>query len=190
MVYNHKQKVDNKTYKNISKKNKKLASVILILLVITGLILGGFYYKNRNSDKSLNNDQTINYEPATKEEKKQAEDNKDRIVKEQQESNDNPTPSDPNNKISVTPTITNTTGSVNAYISGIFEEGGECTAIFTKRQTTLTKSSVGFENVSYTQCAPMTLENGFLSPGSWEIKVKYLSSTAEGTSASQSIEVQ
>jgi hypothetical protein len=173
-----------------SKKNEKYLIIFSILIVAALLFfLGLFFYKN-NSRKQKTTEilPTINYEPATDEEKKQAEDTKNKIVKQQEAQQDKPT-SPSAQKTSVKPTITSTTGSVNAYVNGIFEEGGVCTATFTKNESVLSKTSAGFQNASYTQCAPMNLESGFLSSGRWSVTVRYSSDTSEGTSESQIIEV-
>lgn len=156
------------------------------------LAVGGFFvYANRNNKPSNTtqdkSNETINYKPASPVEKKETEDHKDSLVKEQA----NTPPTETSDKKTVKPTITNANQtSVNAYISGIFEENGSCTATFTKGSVTLTKSSVGFQNVSYTQCAPINIDSGFLSNGSWIVSVKYTSDKSEGVSDSQQIEVK
>ncbi len=98
---------------------------------------------------------------------------------------------------SVKPTITYASQegneiTVSAYVSGVFEEGGTCKAIFTKSShTALSKSSKGFHNVSYTACAPIRIpRSDFPVGGSWYLKVSYKSPKAEGTSAQQSVTIQ
>lgn len=186
-MYNYKQKVTNK---NKSSTNKKVLYGFLIVVALA-LVAGSIYvFKDRSNKKSVDTtEQTINYEPATKEEKKESENAKDKII-EQKNTQSNSSSSSTNQKTPVKPTITNTTGSINAYVTGIFEEGGTCTAIFSKDTTTLTKSSTGFQNVSYTQCAPINLDTGFLSPGKWAVIVKYSSDKSEGSSEPQTIEVK
>jgi len=187
-VYNRKQK--NK--KSSAQTKPALALIVVILFV--GLIGGGLYLRNRHAKRITGSPRvpTINYTPATLTEKQENNDAKDKIV-DQQKNNPTSSPStNPSNdsKKSVTPTITNTNGSINALVSGVFEEGGVCTANFTKGSSTLSKTSVGFQNASYTQCAPMDIGSGFLSPGVWNVTVSYVSATAAGTSASQTMEIQ
>ncbi|MCX6727360.1 MAG: hypothetical protein NTX11_00915 [Candidatus Saccharibacteria bacterium] len=189
-MYNYKQKDQNKK----SSTRKKSILILIALVLIGGLVGGGLYLRNRNTQKTSDSPRvaTINYAPATPNEKQESNDVKDKIVAQQK---NNPAPSPGTNppnegKKSVTPTITNTNGSINAFVSGVFEEGGVCTATFTKGSSTLSKTSVGFQNVSYTQCAPMDLGSGFLSPGVWNVTVSYASATAAGASASQTMEVQ
>lgn len=174
---------------NIQKSNKKkLLIAAAVVLVLVGGGTGTYLFTRSSASTPVAEVRkpTINYGPATPAEKEQTEDNKDRIVKEQ---NQETTPTDPSQKKSVLPTVTGTTGSIKAYVSGIFEEGGTCTATFTKDGTTLSRASAGFQNVSYTQCAPINISDGFLSPGTWSMVVAYSSSAAEGKTTAQNIEV-
>ena len=185
-MYSHKQKLKNKS--KVS-RSRKLLLIIFLVVLATSLVWVLFVRNNTKKDTPTtnSNNQDIKYAPATPEEKKEAENKKNEIVKKQENQNNNiPTSG---TKTNVIPTITNTTGSINAYISGIFEEGGTCSAIFTKDTSSLSKTSVGFQNVSYTQCAPMNLESGFLSSGKWTVVVKYSSDKSEGVSSPQFIEV-
>lgn len=185
-VYNHKQKVKNKS--KLTRNKKVFFATFLIVLIGVASFVVIQRNNSKKQDISTNpEDQTIKYLPATPEEKEAAENKKNEIVKKQEEQNQPALP--PGTKKTVTPTITNTTGSINAYVSGIFEEGGTCTAEFTKDSVILTKASEGFQNVSYTQCAPMNLEQGFLSPGRWNLVVKYSSEKSEGISEKQIIEI-
>lgn len=185
-MYKNKHKYDNYTKKGLQKKF--VVSFVFAFLLI-GSFVSIYLYRNRGSNSLPNNiDQTVNYAPATAAEKKEAEDNKDRIVKMETQTKNSP--SSTIEKTAVKPIITNTTGSINAYISGIFEKDGTCTAIFTKGSIQLTKTAAGFQNVSYTQCAPIALDPGYLSPGSWTVLVKYTSEKSDGSSDSQIIEVK
>ena len=162
-------------------KTKKLLNFKLITLAICiALSLFGIYnlfFKNRTSKSS-----NPIVSPATEEEKKQADDNKNKIVQDLAKNKESSAGNN-SKKISVTPIVTNTdNGEVNVLINGVFEDDGICTAIFTKDNQEKTKSSTGFKNVSYTQCAPITLEKGFLSPGKWNLIVRYASLNAEGAS--------
>lgn len=161
---------------------------LIVLLLAAG---GGIYYylNNKDSASTTTDGETINYQPPTDEEKQQAEDNK-KTIEDQQAAIDKNTPP-ANQKRQVTPTITSANQStVNAYVSGVFEEGGTCTATFTSGSTSFTKTSSGFGNASYTQCEPIRLTSGdFSKGGTWSVKVSYSSSTAEGSSGSVNFEV-
>lgn len=122
----------------------------------------------------------VNLRPPTEEETKQAEDNKEEIIRRE---NNNPPPAPtPSGKKQVTPIITSANhNEVRAYVPGIFEEGGTCTATATKGTTTVAATSEGFQNSNYTSCAPIN----FVSPlngNGWSIVVNYSSSASEGKS--------
>lgn len=161
----------------------------MTVLIVGGLVGGGLYLRNRPVKKDVDSPRvpTINYAPATPEEKQQVNDTKDKIVADQKNAANTPKTSD--NKKIVAPIITNTSGLISAYVTGVFEEGGTCTATFVKDGETRSKTSAGFQNASYTQCAPIDLESGFLSKGTWSVVVSYASPTAEGASVSKNFEV-
>lgn len=185
-MYKYKHKYNNNIRQS---RYKKFIVGLVFALLLVGSLVFIYNYKNRDS-RSIPSDtgQTVNYTPSSAEEKNEAEDNKDRIVKLETQKLNNTTSSI--EKTAVKPTITNTEGSISAYISGIFEKDGTCTAVFTKDSIQLTKAATGFQNVSYTQCARIELEPGFLSTGSWTVMVKYTSDKSEGSSDSQIIEVK
>ncbi len=79
--------------------------------------------------------------------------------------------------------------SVNAYVSGVIEDGGACTATFTKDGSNFSNSSASIANVSYTQCAPIRPDTNKLSSGTWKVTVSYKSETAEGVSTPATFEV-
>ncbi len=187
-VYSTKQKSQNKMVTSRLSKRTRVIALAVVVLAVTGGSSAVWLKSRANQDQApTERTATINYAPATEPEKKQAEDNKDRIVEEQKQT---PTSSNSSgSKKSVTPTITSTSGSVKGSVAGIFEEGGTCTATFTKDGTSLSRTSAGFQNVSYTQCAPINFSDNFLSPGTWTVTLNYSSATAEGTSASQTVEV-
>ncbi|HLA49038.1 MAG TPA: hypothetical protein VJY84_00660 [Candidatus Saccharimonadales bacterium] len=178
-------------------KNKKYTSNRLRgllsrkrLLVILAVLLVGFgaFALTRDNDKTDTkspSDTTINTQPATEAEKSEAERAKERIAESEQST------TTPGQKKTVKPVITDTSNnSIKAYVSGIFEDSGSCTATFTKGGTSLTKTSSGFKNVSYTQCEPIKYGDSSLSSGKWSVTIKYSSATAEGVSDASTVDVQ
>ena len=118
----------------------------------------------------------VNLDPPTDQEKQETEAHKQSLANDQ----GTPSPTTPSSKKQVTPVITSANHSeVNAYVSGVFEDGGTCTAVATKGSQVVTKSSSGFANVSYTSCAPISIS---LSAGTWLVVVSYGSAVAEGKS--------
>lgn len=162
----------------------------LVVVLAAGSVLAYRHFSNKpDATKTNNPSEKVNYTPASPVEKKESEDNKDRIVEEQNQAQNTPTPSTGSKK-SVTPTIVSADSrNVSAYVTGIFEEGGTCTATFTKGAISKNVTSRGFQNVSYTQCAPINLADGSLSSGTWTLVVNYSSSTSKGESASKQVVV-
>lgn len=172
--------------KNKKTNLKSLLFIIVCLLIVVGLVL---YFTSKklsyrqtvNQDTSQTKDQA-NYSPPTEEEKKAGDDVKQNIVNMENKQN--------NTQMGlkqVMPVITSASlDNVLAYIPGVFEEGGTCIASFIQNSTVITRTSIGFGNVSYTQCAPINpnLPNG----NKWLVAVEYKSKTSQGKSKSMEIQ--
>lgn len=161
------------------KKRKKLLLIISSLLI---LVIGIFIYYQRNHPSTSSTPTGTSLSPTTDAEKQATEAHKDQLGQ----------PGSSNGSSSTTKTlsvvITEATNSgVRGYVQGIFEEGGTCMATATQGSQTITKTSIGFENVSYTQCAPINWDSS-LGKGSWTISLAYKSTNGQGTS-SKTIEV-
>lgn len=177
-----------------NQKNKSPKKIIIIVLcTMMVLILAGLaaYWFMRDETPSIttSDGDTVVLTPATDQEKKQADDNKQNIIS-QNEKIESSTPA-AGAKRQVTPTITSAgSGGVNGYINGVFEEGGTCTAQFTKGSASFSRSSSGFQNASYTQCAPIAVSpSDFSSGGTWNVVLSYSSTSSNGSSAPQTFEV-
>lgn len=167
---------------------------IAVILVVSLLSIGVLVWARKdnptpnstdNTTAAAENGEYINYGPPTEEEKQQAEDRKNEIVA--QNENQNNYPQTPSGKKQVTPVITGADNSnVRSYISGIVEDGGSCTATFTKGSEVVTRTSAGLADVSTTVCAPSTN----LSPGSWKVVMSYASAKAEGKSQPYNLQIQ
>lgn len=187
MVYKLKQK-QSKARREKHQKKGLIAMILISAVLITSSTL--YYVKRHNKPTSTpsNPAETINYTPTSPVEQKETDEHKDSIVKDQDVQSQIPKPLTSSGKKSVTPTITNAdTRRISSYIVGIFEEEGTCTATFTKGSTTKTKTSSGFGNVSYTQCAPIDIEDNFLTSGTWQVKVSYSSVRSEGVSTTKQV---
>lgn len=153
-----------------------------ILLVVIALLVGIYMYATRkNSDNSSETDTSvsdgINMAPPTDAEKAATEQHKADLEKQQ----NNTAPASTSGKTQVTPIITSASDNeVRAYVPGIVEEGGTCTATATQGSLTRTGTSVGIDNVSNTQCPPISIN---IESGSWSVIVSYGSNKAEGTSS-------
>jgi len=166
-------------------KDPKILVALTILLV--GLVFGVKYYQNHHKSKvteiNTADGQKVDLSPATADDKAQTDSNKEQIV------NDSSKPTTPTGTKSSNVIVSSYSSTgLSAYVTGVFEDGGTCTATATSGSTTITKSSVGFKNVSYTQCVPINWETP-LSSGVWSVKVTYKSSSTE-SSSTVSLEVK
>jgi hypothetical protein len=78
---------------------------------------------------------------------------------------------------------------VNAFVSGVIEDGGTCTAELTLGSTTRTVSAPATGDATTTGCAPMIVPGGQLAAGDWQAVVSYTSATAEGRSPATGVTV-
>lgn len=173
----------------------KIPSRRLTLLLVAGIVLlgGGVAGWNvidnrRETSPSPQSEDFINFNPPTEEEKKQADINKEELSNS---STISPPPT-ANNKKPVTPVITSaSTEQINAFVPGIFEEGGTCKATLTQGSKTIIKTSAGFQDATHTTCSPFSISRSdFSSSGNWLLVVSYSSDTAEGQSETKTVKVQ
>jgi hypothetical protein len=178
-----------------TKKSKVIIGLVIVLLLIGGLVIYS-YRKDRQSTQITSVGVVkpdINFDPPTEEEKKQAEDNKSRLIEKESQNQTQPSP---DNKASVVPeiTIAEVSGEfveVGSYVPGIFENNGSCIAKFTRNSHTITRQvqSVAEGRATYCPLIKVPL-NEFSEKGSWQVKVTYSSAVYSGTSSERSIEVK
>ncbi len=184
--------------KNRLKLSKKPLMVLLVALLIAGVYLYSFRHSSNKSQqvakKSSGQSQT-DLKPATSQDKQRASDNKTRIVEQEAQQNTQPSQT-PGTKKTVTPTITyasqyGNSVEVGGYVSGVFEDGGTCTVIFTKGSTSFAKTSTGVKNVNSVNCPALTAQSTeFSSKGEWMVTLSYSSESASGVSGPRQIEVK
>lgn len=166
--------------------------IVIAGLLTLGIVFGGGLAwnqrRNNTADTSATPSKTTNTPEANGADGEN--DIKQEIINKEKAANQTP-PETSNGKVKVTPVITSANQSnVSAYVPGVFEEGGTCTATLKQGSSTVTHTSEGFGNASYTQCAPLDLSTlSFPSKGTWSLIVSYTSSSSEGASNSQNIEV-
>lgn len=172
-------------------KNKKMPLRklhLVAIILIAALLLGGFmFYKTQKQENTTSSPpisadtkgNDVNFNPPSEAEISDTEQHKKELANDTLPSTGNTT----DGRKVVSPVISYVDKTtVNAYVTGIFEEGGTCTATLTKGSKTITKTSTGFQNASYTQCAPMDLTGSSIESGDWSVVVSYSSSTASGKS--------
>lgn len=174
-----------KNPKNQFKSNRSRYIIGLVFLVVAiatiGILEYRHYPKKPITTIKTADGKTVTLSPPTQEEKKQTDVYKNAIVNDSKA-----TPSASSKKTSTVFISSASASGVNAYVTGVFEDDGTCTVTATQGSQVFTKSSAGFQNVSYTQCAPISWDAA-LGSGSWGIVVTYSSST---TNSSQSINIQ
>ncbi len=181
--------------KNTQPKNHKKAIIIALLGLGVLLLVVTLFLVNKQDNASPATSttpadvapNTVKNEPATAEEKAEAENHKDDLVKQMNDEAAGPE----SGTRSVTPVITaiNQNGTeitVNAYVGNVFEDGGTCSLTATKNGNTVSKTSQAFANATTTDCAPLRLERAsFNEAGEWNFIIKYTSSSSQGSSATK-----
>jgi hypothetical protein len=168
----------------ISRRIWVLVAIVLLLTVLALIRLKNNPSLTPSNDvPSKPND--ISYTPPSEEEKAETEEHKKNLA-----NNQPPSPSIVGEKKQVSPIITVlSSNEIRAYVPGVFEDGGNCTAVLSKGNEIISKNSTGFQDVNKTTCGPISLV-GELSMGAWTVIVKYLSPTAEGQSQPTTLEVR
>lgn len=171
-------------------KSKKIFFIALATIIFVGS--AAYAYKSAQDDKQNGSNPEAGYTgPSEDQEKTEAEANKTNADKRAElEKEDSQTKTTTKKSVSVV--ITNAqVNSINSYVSGVFEDGGTCTATITKGSSQILKTSEGFKDATHTTCAPIFLKRSdFSSSGTWSVKVSYSSVTSEGQSQAVNIEVQ
>jgi hypothetical protein len=171
--------------KHLSRRTALLAA-LAVLLVAGGLILAlGHGHNTRPATGTTADGKKVNLSPATSQDQQNSDSHKNSSAQQDQPAKNIPS-TDKATQASLVITSADQ-NSVRAYVNGVFEEGGTCTATATQGSQVITASSAGFENVSYTQCTPINWPSA-LGGGTWVIKVSYSSSGTQ-VSATKTIQV-
>ncbi len=185
----------------IALTKKQIALGLAALLIFAGVAT---FISLRNNDASristaptATNEpgtEKLNLNPPTEDEKKQAEDNKEALVKQMDQEKQAPASS--GEKKTVTPIIVdagqyNETIEVRAFIPEIYEADGTCTATITNDTHTITKTTTAVQDATTTRCPTITIDRGeFATAGNWKAVVSYSSTTAQGNSSPKTFKVQ
>lgn len=175
-------------------KNKKITILIIVISAIVLLGLGYTAYAYSQSKWPFTSATPTSSEPKTQEEK------------DELNANDPTYPTDKKEEAGETPPTTDTETDkakiqvgissagkfannveVRAFMSGVIEGDGTCTATFTKGSQTITATSTAFIDTHTTQCNPIITEASKFSAGTWNLVVDYSSNGYEGKSASMEV---
>ncbi len=176
-------------------KNKKLLSLIAIVLALA-LVTMTLLLKDNHEESGVAPTfvDGINMSPATDQEKQDVIDNKQRIVDEKKDITKAQNTTDGKNQVK--PQINfvelnNGNIELGSYVPGIFEDNGECVALFVKDNNSLTKSVMAVKEGANVYCPLIVLPRAdFTSSGEWEVTVEYNSEFSFGKSDSRKIVVK
>lgn len=168
--------------RTIPKRTVQKALTVLLIVFLILLLAGLGYYRffriGQQSPTPKTNITTtqsgayVNQTPATPEEKQDAQNTKGTPT---------PTPTPSNSgKQAVTVVITSADPTnVRAYVQGVIEDGGICTAAFTSGSTVKTGTTTGISNVSYTVCPAIQVAG--VEKGTWTLTYSYESKSYSGS---------
>lgn len=180
-------------------KNKKIVLLIVFLALLGAVMTTLVFVNNRSSPpvkkviktNDSNPSEVVNFDPPTSEDTQRAQNNKNRIIDEQNSS----TTENSGSQKTVKPVITyaglyNGEVQVGAYVSDTLDNSGICKAILTQGTTTLTKTVSAVTNANSMDCPEMVFAKSDLKTnGDWTVKVVYSSNSAAGTSDPKVIQV-
>lgn len=171
----------NERFKLTNYPLKKIGLAAVAVLICGGLIYFTFFHETSQSGNgtqmTTSDGKKVDLSPANNSDKQSNDANKQAIVSHDEKLNSSSqTPSTSSSVVITDVTAT----SAKAYVQGVFEDSGSCTATASQNSQIISASSQGFENVSYTQCAPMDWQ-AHLGPGTWAITVTYKSATTNIT---------
>lgn len=183
------------------RSNRKPLYVVLSVILV--LLLSGltYAYKNnffffKDSSPTTAKD-SINLEPPTEEDKKEAESNKQRLIEEDRQQDNvtsEPEPSS-DNKQKVTPIIgfveqsDNKDIEANGYIPQVIEKNGTCILTLEKQGQKVTESKRALPDAQGTVCGLLSIERSRLSTGEWRATITYSSDKYEGVSKEEMVKV-
>lgn len=173
---------------------KKWIVVVPLLFLLAGLVVGLIWYNNRSTTPKDKWQDGTNYRAPTEEEKNQANDAKDKIVEEDKEATETPTPAASSSKKQVNVVISDAsqysdTVEVRSFVPG-YTQSGTCTVTFSKGSQTFSRDTPANRDVSSTICKTVKVKAAeFPSKGSWQVIVSYSAEKAEGKSETTSFEV-
>lgn len=161
---------------------------IIAGIVVLALIAGGLWLWQSNDQKAKNAaGQTA---PSIQAEKENTEKFEKALQEQKKSGGESVGGSSSNSNLAVANVIlaAATTSETRGYVSNVLEDGGTCTATYTKGSTKVTGTSTGFVDVNKTTCAPIPISG--LSRGDWVVVLSYKSATASGASQAITLNVQ
>lgn len=179
--------------KKLSTPKKYYWTVLAVVLLVGGAFLLIKTLGNNNSP-SFGPD-GINYGPATSTEKKETEQHKKDLQKQidtEKSAQDNPsTTKQEHDPVLVDSSQYGNVIEVSAYVPGVIEDGGICTLKLTRDSKSITRTVTGEKDATTTRCPIFSVpRSDFPSTGTWTVIVSYDSSTSQGASRTNKLEVK
>ncbi len=183
------------------KKSKKIFIISLVaVLLIVGGVIGYLTYAKQASmwpftSSTQENSQSTSSSSDNDSKDTNTTDTTYGSDKNNTPSNNETKPDTSNNKQSVAVSITSAgiigdTVEVRAYVEGIIEGGGTCTATLTMDGSApVTGTSEAFVNATSTQCRPIEIAKSNVKSGKWNVVVEYTSSTSTGKSPAMEVQL-
>lgn len=176
-------------------RKNKVITITIVLILVT--VVGAYYLfiitresapindsKNNDTQASL---EIIKESPATDQEKAESQTAKEELV-----NNPNTRVIESGGRKQINVVITDYSPTViGSFIEGVVEDGGVCTATFTKDSSSFNKVVSAIANVSTSQCERVSLSpSDFPSKGLWSASISYSSSSSTGTSQPVTINIE
>lgn len=151
-----------------------------------------------NSDSSVREPNSVDYEGPTKEDTNNSQNAKENLLEEDTDETtpNEGTPETPTQKKNAAVNISfadiyNNNLEIRAFTQSVIEGSGTCTATVSKSGSpTITKSSKAFIDSSSSICQPIYIPKSQLSNGTWNVNVSYSSPQYKGSSGQIKVEVK
>lgn len=191
---------------NIQKKQKRISTVIVLATLLLVLIsLGALVYAYKQNHWPFDNqknfsetgDDSINYNPPTKQETESSQDAKRKLGDESKRGDfpDNSvedSSASSKRDVEVGLTIVEVVSSnleIRAFVSDVISGTGRCVAYVNKGDRTVSRESAAFIDSSTTQCGNVSIPVEELSEGVWDVWVEFDSPEANGSSEKTKVEI-
>lgn len=178
--------------KNMKKHKYVIVIVATVVLVLVGAVTS-YYIAKPDQPVVKSGPRTINdvdYSEPTAEEEQAGD-----AQKKTQEARDELNKLPPPTAASVSIVDSSQYGDmfeIRAYISNIFEDGGICTATFSKEgAATVTQSATAAASATTTHCQTIDVPvSTFSDKGAWQLVISYQSDTASGATNPKTVTIQ
>lgn len=172
--------------------SKKVLTILTIIVVVIGLLflsekfgITDFYNRGYDDNKGSDN---INYSPPTELEKSAGDEKKQEIAKDESSDTDDPEVAE---IVIVDANQYDDMVEVRAFVANELAEG-TCYMTFAKSgEQSINKEVPAYPDASTTPCISLTIPRSeFASSGTWELTVRYESTTGITGSTSQEVNLK